>query len=187
MLLYALRNRTTEKVYIGITSRSGHTRFAEHVKAARADCLSHRYLYRAMRKYGPDCWAMEEIATAATWQELCEMEIEAIDLYRSNNRFHGYNSTAGGDGVRGFSRKGKIVSPATRAKISAALKGKPKTAEHMAKSLSTRRAMNFKKTPEQKEKSARFHRGRKRSPETIAKMVAAWQRRKNGDRQCRAI
>lgn len=62
--------------------------------------------------------------------------------------------------------KGRRHSPESRAKMSASTKGIRKSPEHIAKSVASRLAMKFKKTPEQKEKSARFHRGRTRPPET---------------------
>jgi hypothetical protein len=63
------------------------------------------------------------------------------------------------------------VSTAHRAKISAALKGRPKTAEHRAKIWAGRRV-----TPEFEEQMARngaAGKGRPKSPETRAKMSAA--------------
>lgn len=53
-------------------------------------------LYRAMRKYGVECFRIEVIDTAATAEELGEKERHYISLYNTISP-NGYNLTAGGE------------------------------------------------------------------------------------------
>ena len=55
------------------------------------------YFARAIRKYGPDNFIIEEIDTAQTKEELNEKEIYWIDFYNSNSPDIGYNMTHGGE------------------------------------------------------------------------------------------
>lgn len=188
MIAYKITNKVTGKIYIGITTRTAERRFDGHIYDARRIKKVVRPLHAALRKYPFDCWEVQTIGTAPTWEALCGLERALIAEHRSTERAIGYNVALGGEGTLGCiqsaeareRRAAKIRGvprpPEVRARISASNKGKPKSAKHMAKSIATRRAMNFKKTPEQIEKSARAHRGRKNSPETIAKMSAARSR-----------
>jgi len=79
------------------------------------------------------------------------------------------NLTDGGDG-------GLNPAPETRAKVSAALRGRVLTPEHRAKIGAAQRGVS--KDPEHVAKVAEALRGKKRTPESIANQIAS--RRKNG-------
>lgn len=189
MIAYKITNKVTGKIYIGITTRTAEQRFDGHIYDARRSKRVIRPLHAALRRYPFDCWEVETIGSAPTWEALCNLERSLISEYRSTERAIGYNVALGGEGTLGCIQSAEVRErraakirgvprpPEVRARISAGNKGKPKSAEHMAKSLATRRAMNFKKTPEQIEKSARAHRGRKRSAETCRKISEAAKRR----------
>lgn len=199
MIAYKITNKVTGKIYIGITSKTAEQRFDGHIYDARRRTKVIRPLHAALRKYPFDCWIIETIGAASTWESLCELERALIAQHRSTERGIGYNVALGGEGALGCilspeqresisaRLRGVPRPPEVRAAISAGNKGRPKSAEHIAKSLATRRAMNFKKTPEQIEKSARFHRGRKNSPETIKRMSDARHRYNREKRECRTI
>ena len=94
--IYKIYNTINNKVYIGVTSRTIEERFNEH--QSRIEERSNIHLYQAMKKYGAEHFAVEQIDTANTKAEMFEKEKYYIKLYDS---FHnGYNLTLGGEGVR---------------------------------------------------------------------------------------
>lgn len=133
------------KRYVGITSRSVADRWWEHLQEARAK-RSNRALHNAIRKYGAASFVLTELDRADSWQELCVKEREAIAKFGTAAPA-GYNLTTGGDGFRGRH------SEATRRKMRIAHLGRVKSAEH-------RRNL-----------SAAL-KGRRHSPEVIAKILA---------------
>jgi hypothetical protein len=115
-------------------------------------------LHKAIRKYGEDGFNIEIITTCKTKEEVNHKEIEMIRQYNSKSP-NGYNLTDGGEGQRGIrwteeqfiKRKKYKATAETNAKISEALKGRPRP-------------------PEVIEKIRISNTGRKLSVETIAKM-----------------
>ncbi len=160
MIVYRLTCLPTGKVYIGITTKALATRVAAHFSASRylGGPAANRPVMRAMRKHPRDLWLAEIIGSANSWEDLCQLEVRFIAEYRANDRRHGYNASAGGEGI---------------------VPGFRPTAATIAARLGRR------KTPEQVERSAAFHRGRKRSEATKRKMAASrakwWQRERNGE------
>lgn len=160
MIVYRLTCLPTGKVYIGITTKTLATRVAAHFSASRKydGPAASRPIMRAMRRYPRDLWLAEIIGTASSWEDLCRLEVCLIAAHRSNDGRYGYNASVGGEGiVPGF---------------------RPAAATIAAR-------MGRRKTPEQVERSAAFHRGRKRSEATKRKMAASrakwWQRERNGE------
>ena len=96
MVVYRITNKINGKVYIGKTTLSAAQRWRHHCKAARAG--SPVYLYRAIRKYGADSFALEPLYTAKTEKELNAMETFFIIMHQSHLRENGYNGTLGGTG-----------------------------------------------------------------------------------------
>lgn len=160
MIVYRLTCLPTGKVYIGITTKTLATRVAAHFSASREQDgpAANRPIMRAMRKYPRDLWHADVIGTAASWEDLCRLEIRLIAAHRANDGRYGYNASAGGEGI---------------------VPGFRPTASTIAARLGRR------KTPEQVERSAVFHRGRKRSEATKRKMAASrakwWQRERAGE------
>jgi group I intron endonuclease len=119
------------KVYIGQTS-SLEKRMSAYT---RGNCKQQKKLYSSMKKYGWDNFQKEIITSGDFTDEgLNQLEIHYIRLFNSFRG--GLNMTPGGD--RPPSYKGKKQSPQTKAKISAALKGKPRSPESIAKRQATR-------------------------------------------------
>lgn len=159
MILYMVINRVANRRYIGITSRGLRQRWLEHL----ADARSGRgwALHDAIRQYGDDAFEIVEIERSDDWGRLCSCERQAIAKFNCIAP-HGYNLTPGGEGGLG-----RVVSPETRAKISAARKGKPLSDEHRAKLSAAKTGK--KMPPRTAEHCAKISDGLKR----------AWQRRRS--------
>lgn len=146
MVVYAITNLVTGKVYIG-QHKGGNLRqylqkkfyYARHQKTGSS------YLFNAMRKYtDPEQWSIEPLMECETKEQLDRMETILIALYDTRNPEVGYNICRGGEGFTGKHSQyvkdrvrethlGKSVSEETRSKIRAARLGKPLTSEHREK------------------------------------------------------
>lgn len=115
---YTLTNRETGDTYIGITTRNAGARWKEHTyKANGINCNTR--LHRAIRKYGVDCFEVQEIASAFSRSNLLALEIILI-----KDRKPTYNQSHGGEGTTG-----RKFSPAVIAARSEKLRGRIKTPE----------------------------------------------------------
>ena len=154
------------KVYIGQTDnlRRRHTDYAS------GRCRGQKLLYNSIQKYGWDAHRVEVLFEGpASDKHLNLLETEYVRIHKSNrNRYPeegGLNLTDGGGGVRGHK-----ASPETKAKISAALRGRrkpPRSAEYRANIGAASRGR--KHSTDSKAKRSAAQRGRKQSSETIAK------------------
>jgi len=135
----------TGKQYIGITSRTLARRWTEHKRDAKRG--DETPLYRAMRKYGSSAFTVDQLATANSWDALCDCEIDAI-ASKATMVPRGYNLTNGGEGTLGMknrvtwgaaisaAKKGRhsyTPTPETREKIASAQRGRVFTEQHKAK------------------------------------------------------
>lgn len=184
------------KVYIGITSNVPKIRWGHGGKGY----FGHKYFWSAIQKYGWDNIKHEIIATNLTKQEACQMEINMIAKYQSNNPLYGYNLSSGGEFNSGFHyertpesieriRKmntGKKHSEETKKKISMNSKMKdPEVIEKLKASLKlsqerrTKQRLEtmkkkypngFKQSEESNRKRSETMKGRKKSEETKQKM-----------------
>lgn len=97
--IYKITNIITNKNYIGYTSRSIARRFYEHKWEAlnREDSCNNSHLYASMRKYGTDCFIIEELFNFKedeyNWKELEQYYIQKYNTLSPN----GYNLLIGGD------------------------------------------------------------------------------------------
>lgn len=95
--LYAL-DFPNGKRYLGISSKTAEERWQVHlmrVREGRAHALQN-----AIRKYGADNVKVSTLVVSDDWEYLCDLEKRAIVQF--NTRVpHGYNLTAGGEGVVG--------------------------------------------------------------------------------------
>lgn len=146
MVVYKITNKHNNKCYVGITKRTIQERFGEHCENAS---MGAKYkLTNAIRKYGKDSFSIEIIEECETKEIAVLRETHWINTL--NTYKEGYNMTLGGDGVSGANgwvawnkgkpawnrglkmtnapwNLGKTMSPETKAKVSAARKGKPWT------------------------------------------------------------
>ena len=106
--IYKITNSINGKVYIGKTSNTIETRWAEHKRDSRKERCEKRPLYDAMNKYGIDNFQIEEIEEVENDEIACERESYWIDYYHSYVGYDdckGYNATKGGDGIRIYDYK----------------------------------------------------------------------------------
>lgn len=111
--MYTVYKHTSpsNKIYIGVTSQVPEARWKNG-----NGYVENEYFTRAIKKYGWDNIKHEILATGLTKNEAEKMEIELINLHKSNNRKFGYNIENGGSLI------GKH-SDYTKKKISESLKG----------------------------------------------------------------
>ena len=128
------------KVYIGITSRPPHRRWAKGQGYHQQPLM-----YRAILKYGWDNIKHEILQTGLSKEDAEQSEIELIKSSKSNQKEFGYNVANGGNTIG-------TMSEETKKKISQTLKGVPKekppfagkkhTAEAKAKLSAKRKGKN---------------------------------------------
>lgn len=183
---YLITNKVTGKRYVGITAHGYLTRWAAHIKEAgwkRGGWAFHG----SIRKYGADAFSVEWIASAWTWEGLCETERLLIKQWDTASP-NGYNLTTGGDGVCGLSQEtrasiseqnlgrrhtdaakakigaasfGHIVTEQTRDRIRAKHIGKVLTEDHRAKLSAAK--MGKKLPPRSAKHAARISEGLRRA------------------------
>lgn len=104
--IYVITCSVNGKQYVGQTKNTVALRWRYHIYRAKLDL---RVIYCAIRKYGINCFSVEEIDTAESLTELNTKEI--FHVSRLNTLVpNGYNLTGGGEG--------KIISELTREKLS---------------------------------------------------------------------
>lgn len=91
MQVYKITNIQNDKVYIGQTIKSLNERFSRHMTDAMSNRLDTHFA-RAIRKYGPESFIIEQIDTAETQDELNKKEQYWIIKYNSVKE--GYNETS---------------------------------------------------------------------------------------------
>lgn len=84
------------KVYVGITQKKVLARWGKDGTGYETQQL----FWRAIQKYGWDNIQHEIVAENLSKEEACQMEIDLIAKYKSNNSDYGYNISFGGDVVQ---------------------------------------------------------------------------------------
>ena len=177
--VYKWTYKPTYKWYIGSRTAKGCNPDDGYICSSK--------IVKPMIKSNPDEWIREIIATGKP-EEMRELEAELLDLFDAKNDTRSFNMH-NGDGK--FTTAGKIHSDESRAKMSAAKKGKPgkpHNEEHRAKisaankgkthNEETRAKMSASRkgrtfTEEHRAKMSASNKGKTHSPETRAKMSAA--------------
>lgn len=90
MWIYKITNIQNNKVYIGQTIRPIKDRFHRHINDAMNDILDTHFA-RAIRKYGPESFSIEQIDSAESQDELNQREQYWIRYYNAIE--DGYNET----------------------------------------------------------------------------------------------
>lgn len=171
--VYRVSHRDSGRAYVGVTSRTLNQRWKEHERdAARRP---RGPFHAALAKYGRGSFDFELVAELPTFDEAKIAEMIAIAVERP-----AFNLTAGGDGGTGHyvspaaraaigaAHRGKVVSSETRQKIS---KAAATRTEHIAKMIEGN--IGRRQPAEVIAKQVAKNTGRKRSPETKAKISAA--------------
>lgn len=133
MYIYKLTNKTNGMGYIGATIQPFEQRLRGHFDASKTK--RNTLLAQAIREFGLDNFSSEILRYARNSHELMYLEIQAIKAHGTLAPA-GYNMTSGGKGTMDHrllestkllisqKAKGRICSEETKAKLSAALKGK---------------------------------------------------------------
>lgn len=98
--IYRFTNKNNGKIYIGKTNNV-ERRQIEHLSKSKTSNNGH--FYNAIRKYGFDCFEMDILIECENEDEAYLKETDYIKLYKSNEKDFGYNSTLGGEGLKGIS------------------------------------------------------------------------------------
>jgi group I intron endonuclease len=106
--IYIFKNKINNKVYVGKTNNIDR-RQIEHLSKSKTSNNGH--FYNAIRKHGFDNFELNILFACENEDETYIKEIHYIELYQSNDKNLGYNSTTGGEGLKG-------VSEETRKKMS---------------------------------------------------------------------
>lgn len=161
--VYCIRNKVNNKVYVGSSAGRGgiHGRWAEHKRDLRNKTHDNIHLQRAWDQYGEEAFEFFVVEECSP-EDCLALEQYYIDLYDTTKRDKGYNICPNAG-----SSLGTKHSEEARANMSAAQRGKKKTAQHVARILAGNRA----NSPQAKAKKAAKLRGRKQSPEHLAKLT----------------
>lgn len=180
--VYKITCSVNGKQYFGITKTTVPKRWMGHKTDAFRPNRGVGALGRAIRKYGPEAFVIEEVCVAFGVENACAIEREMIAEYGTLTP-HGYNLTSGGEAGGGHKHSaesvernrqrnlGKTMAPEVRAKISAALKGRPKTPGHIENARVG--CIGRSVTEETKEKLRRIRHAQLADPVLQAKMYAA--------------
>ena len=117
-VIYAIKNRSNNKVYIG-SSVNYRRRKTHHLSRLKANDHENSHLQRAYNKYGKDSFLFNIIETVSNRENIIIREQYWIDYHRSYNRNFGYNLQP-----KAYSNLGNKHSEETKAKISVLKKGK---------------------------------------------------------------
>jgi group I intron endonuclease len=92
-IVYAVTNKETKMVYVGLTTKSLEVRKKDHIKKSKK---GKSYAFQqAIATYGPEAFRWEQVDTALTIDELAQKEKAYILKY--NSQEDGYNLSVGGD------------------------------------------------------------------------------------------
>jgi group I intron endonuclease len=179
MLVYCIKNRINDKIYVGVTSKTLKQRFYWHIRDCKVG--KPKKLYDAMRELGIDNFYAELLSEtdAASVKQMEEYYINLFDSYEN-----GYNGSKLSGGVYEHSEetkkkmsgkaKGRVIPEEIRKKISQSSKTtwSNKTAEEL-KEFGNKMSLINKgrvRSPELNRKHSEFMRGKKHSAETKLKM-----------------
>lgn len=182
--IYIITNTVNAKQYVGIAADL-ERRWKQH----RQTNGSSPHLHKAIKKYGFDAFVFTHIADAFDEESACAIERLLIAEHNTKAPY-GYNLTSGGEGMFNPSSEvrekiataNKNRSAESRANMSKKLTGLKASEE--TKEKQRLKKIGSKKTEETKKKMSQSligntrMVGKKHSPETIAKMKAAWVIRK---------
>lgn len=192
--IYRITNLETGAMYIGRTAESFASRWRRHRQALKVGRHWNNHLQRSYDKHGKSAFEYKVLEVVPqgdmTDQEfnayINEREIHLIAEHDTHQ--NGYNFTEGGEGMMGYE-----MSEATKAKLSAALKGKTPSAETRAKMsaahMGNTHNLGRKCTAETRAKLSKALKGRapwstgkKHTAETRAKLsVAAKGKKKSAE------
>lgn len=177
--IYAIKNTENGKVYVG-QSVNVAKRLRDHLCNLASGSHRNAHLQAAWVKYGADSFETQVVEACAI-EVLDARERAWIAYFKCTDPAYGYNRESGGNAQKAVSEatrakmsaahKGRVASPETRAKMSAARKGRVIPPETRAKLSAV--GEGHVVSPETRVKMSVANRGLARSPETRAKISAA--------------
>lgn len=159
--MYVIRNTVNGKTYVGSTTVGLRRRLRHHRSALNRGVHRNSYLQHAWDKYGEQAFIAEVL-------ELDPLDVVACEQLWMDAMQPAYNISRTADVVSGYR-----FTAEQRARVSAALKGKPKSAEHRAHIWATRQVTDDMR--ELMAANGRKGRGRPKSAEHRMKIGAAQQ------------
>lgn len=147
--IYMLRNCVTGKYYIGSACDMAR-REIEHFRMLRRGTHHAKRLQASFNKHGEAAFVFFPLAFVGDVSRLIEIEQVYIDSHGAADRTLGYNSRA-----KAESNLGHTFGEATRAKISARLKGRKQSAELIAKRTAGQRGRKMPASAVAKSSAAR--------------------------------
>ena len=132
--VYVHQNKTTNKRYVGITSKNNPERRWNKGQGYKEN----PYFYSAIQKYGWDGFEHIILAVGMDEESAKRAERNLIKFWDTQNRLNGYNMTSGGDGTPGYH-----PSAETRAKLSIARRKENLSEETLKKRSDGLRGRNF--------------------------------------------
>jgi len=153
--IYKVTNKTTNKIYIGWTSRDLFLRQKEHIRESfNKNCPSYKTkFHKAINKYGVDDFEWSLLYQSKDKEHSHDMEKYFINFHNSNHRNIGYNITSGGEGFCG------TRSEENKKKCSDSAKKRPPVTEETKKKLSEINKTRWK-NPEYKKKQSDKKKGK---------------------------
>ena len=161
--IYLIINTVNGKKYVGQTIKPVEKRLKEHLKAAFIE-NRRTIICSAIRKYGKDNFSVICVQDNIAIDDLDIAEQYWVKYYDTFSK-NGYNATSGGNQCR--------ISDETKLKISAALKGKPKSEEHKKKMSEAQKGINIG--------SLNSFYGKTHSEKTIEKIKETLKGQMNGE------
>jgi len=180
-IIYLLRNKINNKIYIGQTKMCINERLRKHIKPSKDN---NQIITKAIRKYGEENFVCEILFYAKSFEEMNIKEVEFIFEYKCLDKKIGYNVDKGGNNFETSSvtkeklrktRTGKKMSEKTKKKISNSTQGKNNHFYGKTHSDDT------------KKKISEVHMGKIVSDETKLKMSKSQKGRKHNDKTKRKI
>lgn len=179
MEIYLITNIITKKRYVGKTKLNKDIRLKQHIKEAFQK--EGQTLHKAIRKYGPNNFIVEQLDIAKTDSELERYWIKKLRTYPKE-----YNMTPGGDG-RGHKLSKKTIEKIRQKSLNRTLEQKDKyrasqlgrkygietKEKHRQKMLGNQYAvgMTYLHTEEAKRKISEFNLGLKK-PKWVGQKVS---------------
>jgi len=186
MIIYKATNKVNGRLYIGQTSCTLDERIQKHISQAKA---GGGFIFaKALRKYGSESFEWEILSEHPDQEALDAAEIEAIEWFNAIGP-KGYNIREGGsrgphtaETLKQISEKlkGKPLSEEHKQKISAALKGRKRPPEVVAK-IGRKKGFKYSEESKTKQKETwKKKRGEGRSPKIAKAASKYWKGRKRG-------
>lgn len=173
--IYTIKNEVNGKHYVGIAVDL-KKRWSTH-RRCKGNCVA---LYNAIKKYGLESFVFTHVADAFTWDDACEIEKFLIECFDSFD--NGYNLTRGGDGAFGRTGEKHPFFGVKRPEFAKQMSGENHPmygatrldlAARNSKNCKDKHPFFGKKRPEHGEKVSQALKGKKKSPEHIAKIWAS--------------